>query len=81
MITPEKISNSKEISQIMSKILNISQDKVNQSIDLFDNIDPDIKNCLYTLNKIDKKDYITAFMLLNYLLIKGDGALDLVGDS
>lgn len=64
-------SDKHEIAEIMTSILNISKKEILESIKLFSGINPDMQSCLYKLHKIQKKDYTTALMLLEYLLVFG----------
>lgn len=67
-LTKEEIS---EIVEIMAKILKVPEQDIIGSIKLFQNIDTDMKNCLDRMCKIKRSDYITACMLLEYLLTFG----------
>ena len=68
-----------EIVEIMSKILCVSKQEILESIKLFSNINSDMQSCLYKLHKIHKEDYVTALMLLEYLLVFGSkNATDLM---
>lgn len=67
-----------ETVRIMTKILNTPQKEILKSIQLFSNIDPHIRSCLSRLYDMEKKDYITAIMLLDYVLSEGQSAIEII---
>lgn len=71
-------SEKNELADIMAKILRIPRGEVVKSIWLFTNLDPTMKNCLHALHKMNEKDYVSALMLLDYLLIQGEFATDIL---
>jgi hypothetical protein len=75
--TSEKDS---EIVIIMSKLLDIPQEEILGSIKLFSNINPNLINCFSKLARMEEKDYVNAFMLLEYLLFSSDAALKIIDD-
>ena len=62
---------TREIANIMAEILGVPKREILESIKLFSNIDMNTKGCLDRLCKIEKKDHLTALMLLEYLLTFG----------
>lgn len=57
-----------EICEVMTKILNISDQMIINNIDLFSNINPYILNCLYYLGKLQNdQDKITALYSLEFV--------------
>jgi hypothetical protein len=57
-----------EICEVMTKILNVSDQIVINNIDLFNNINPYILNCLYYLGKLQNdQDKITALYSLEFV--------------
>lgn len=81
--SPSKQLTKKEqedMSEIMAKLLNIPKKEILKSIWQFSNIDPKMKGCFCKLYKMDKKDYVSALMLLDYLLVEGNHVLDLIKD-
>lgn len=52
-----------ELSQVISKIFNISQVEVHEHFPLFAKIDPVMKNCLYYLAQIEDDNLKTSTAL------------------
>lgn len=70
-----------EIAQIMSKLLNVHKSKIKRAKHLFSEIDPEIKICFYKLYKLEKKHYVSAFMLLEYLLDFSQRAMEIIEEE
>ena len=60
-----------EIIEVMAKLLNVPREEIIKSKKLFSKINPDVKTCFYKLSKLKENDYVTAFMMLEYLLFSG----------
>lgn len=68
---PNFQSNNFEICKIMANILNLSEGEIADNIQLFQNIDHYIYNCLYYLSKIQTKETrINAVASLEFVCIK-----------
>lgn len=77
--TPSRAEKN-ELVKIMAKILNAPPKEVLKSIKLFSNIDPDMKDCFKRLHEMNKKDYVTAALVLGYVLYKGRFATEIIND-
>ena len=69
-----------EIAKVMSKLLNVPQQEILKSIKLFSNINPNLKNCFLKLYRMEDRDHVNAFMLLEYLLFSSEDALKIIDD-
>lgn len=64
-----KKKDEPKIHDIMAKLLKVPQQDILKSINLFSNINTDLKNCFSRLSEIKEDDYVSALMLLDYCLI------------
>lgn len=65
-----------ETLRIMVKILNLPAKTILSNVKLFSKIEPEIKQFLDKISRINKEDYATALMLLEYILYSKDISLE-----
>lgn len=69
---------NQELVLIISKLLNQTPNTIEEFIYLFRNIDPHLQRCLEELVNLDRKDYVSFLMLIDYFLISKKSAKKII---
>lgn len=81
LLNEKPLREDQEMVHIMSKLLNVDKSKIKKAMHLFSGIDPQMKICFYKLYKLEQKHYVSAFMLLEYLLVFAQKAMTIIEED